>query len=75
MQGRILDGLQHCQHGLFVPDASALTLVSSRGQGNLVNIVQYFLARDFSLLRLLPGLETFPSLATLTGMIFVKQQK
>ena len=34
-------------------------------------VQQFFLDRDLSLLRLLPGLETFPSLAGFAGMVFV----
>ena len=34
-------------------------------------VQQFFLDRDLSLLRLLPGLETFPSLAGLAGTVFV----
>ena len=42
------------------------------GVGNKERAVQqFFLDRDFSLLRLLPGLETLPALAGLAGMVFV----
>ena len=41
MQGRVLDGLQCRQHGLFVPDGTFLTVCLGRitGQGNLVDEV------------------------------------
>ena len=42
------------------------------GVGNEERAVQqFFFDRDLSLLRLLLGLETFPSLAGLAGMVFV----
>ena len=41
MQGRILDGLQRCQHGFFVPDGALfdVDLGGITGQGNLVDEV------------------------------------
>ena len=41
MQGRVLDGLQRCQHGFFVPDGAFLDvdLGGITGQGNLVDEV------------------------------------
>ena len=41
MQGRVLDGLQRCQHGFLVPDGAFLDVDLGRitGQGNLVDEV------------------------------------
>ena len=41
MQGRVLDGLQGCQHGFLVPDGALLDVDLGRitGQGNLVDEV------------------------------------
>ena len=43
MQGRVLDGLQGCQHGFLVPDGALLDidLGGITGQGNLVNQVPF----------------------------------
>ena len=43
MQGRVLDGLQRCQHGFFVPDGAFLDVDLGRitGQGNLVDQVPF----------------------------------
>ena len=43
MQGRILDGLQRCQHGFLVPDGAFLDvdLGGITGQGNLVDQVPF----------------------------------
>ena len=49
MQGRVLDGLQGCQHGFFVPDGAFLDidLGGITGQGNLVNQVPFHRRRNF----------------------------
>ena len=43
MQGRVLDGLQRCQHGFLVPDGALLDidLGGITGQGNLVDQVPF----------------------------------
>ena len=43
MQGRVLDGLQRCQHGFLVPDGAFLDvdLWCITGKGNLVNQVPF----------------------------------
>ena len=43
MQGRVLDGLQGCQHGFLVPDGAFLDVDLGRitGQGNLVDEVPF----------------------------------
>ena len=43
MQGRVLDGLQRCQHGFLVPDGAFLDvdLGGITGQGNLVDQVPF----------------------------------
>ena len=43
MQGRVLDGLQGCQHGLFIPDGAILDidLGGITGQRNLVDQVPF----------------------------------
>ena len=48
MQGRILDGLQRCQHGFFVPDGAFLDVDLGRitGQGNLVDEVTLYRIRE-----------------------------
>ena len=44
MQGRVLDGLQRCQHGFLVPDGAFLDvdLGGITGQGNLVDQVPFY---------------------------------
>ena len=44
MQGRVLDGLQCCQHGFLVPDGAFLDvdLGGITGQGNLVDQVPFY---------------------------------
>ena len=43
MQGRVLDGLQGCQHGFLVPDGAFLAVRLGRftGQGNLVDQIPF----------------------------------
>jgi len=43
MECRVLDGLQRCQHGLFIPDSAILAVDLRRitGQGNLVDQVPF----------------------------------
>ena len=43
MECRVLDGLQRCQHGLFIPDGALLVVCLGciTGQGNLVDQVPF----------------------------------
>ena len=78
------DKVLHHRHGLGVGLGGPFVLgglngnplvqhfLHRHGVGNEERAVQQFLFdRDLSLLRLLPGLETFPSLAGFAGMVFV----